>query len=152
MSQARTPTNAPISSSSISRREFVSRAALATAGLALPLILPSRLRGANAPSNRLRLGQIGCGRIARVHDMPAIVKANLGDYVAVCDLDEKRVNDARVLLKELTASQTSPAPEVRGYRDYHELFARPDIDAVVISTPDHWHADLAVAAILAGKD
>ncbi|HEU5079154.1 MAG TPA: Gfo/Idh/MocA family oxidoreductase [Opitutaceae bacterium] len=142
----------PTPQNSLSRRQFVSRVAIGTAALAWPLIVPSRLRGAAAPSNRLRLGQIGCGRIARVHDMPAIIKANLGDYVAVCDLDGKRVQDALALLKELTASQSSPAPDARGYRDYRELLARPDIDAVVISTPDHWHAELAVAAILAGKD
>ena len=136
----------------ISRREFLRRAAGAAALSSLPLILPSRLRGATAPSNRLRLGQIGAGRIARGHDIPAVLAANLGDYVAICDVDSRRLAEGRGLILQAPRDAAGPAPELRAYTDYRELVERDDIDAVVISTPDFSHAELAYAAIRSGKD
>ncbi|MFZ1056095.1 MAG: Gfo/Idh/MocA family oxidoreductase [Opitutaceae bacterium] len=135
----------------ISRRGFLRTAAGAAAFASIPTVIPSRLLGANAPSNRLRLGQIGAGRIARVHDIPAVLAADLGDYVAICDLDSRRLAEGRALIEQSTAGGP-PVPAVSAYGDYRELIARSDIDAVVISTPDHWHAELAMAAVLAGKD
>lgn len=137
--------------SSLSRRDFI-RAAAGTAALAsFPLVLPSRLFGAGSPSNRLRLGQVGAGRIARGHDIPAILAANLGDYVALCDLDSRRLAEGKSLIEQFPGDGV-PSPEIRTYGDYRELVARDDIDAVVISTPDHSHAELAYAAIRSGKD
>ena len=72
---------------SISRRAFLKTTAIGTAALTMPLILPSRLLGADAPSDRIRVGQVGCGRIATVHDMPGVFNSGLADIVAVCDLD-----------------------------------------------------------------
>lgn len=135
-----------------SRRSFGKVLAGSAAALSLPLILPSRLFGANAPGNRLRVGQIGCGRIARIHDMPAVLKSGLADFVALCDPDSKRVADGKTLLAQSYRELNLTAPPVGGYGDYRELLEHKDIDAVVISTPDHWHAELALAAILAGKD
>jgi predicted dehydrogenase len=127
-------------------------AAGAAALVSAPLILPSRLLGAGAPSNRLRLGQIGAGRIARGHDIPAVVAANLGDYVALCDLDAQRLAKGKLLIEQATRDLGGPAPQLSTYGDYRELLARGDIDAVVISTPDFSHAELAYAAIRSGKD
>ena len=140
------------SPNSVSRREFLRSAAGAAALACLPLIRPSRLRGANAPSKRLRLGQIGAGRIARGHDIPAILSANLGDYVAICDLDSRRLAEGKALIEQSPRDASGPAPELRAYGDYRELVERNDIDAVVISTPDFSHAELAFAAIRSGKD
>ena len=137
---------------SLSRREFIRTAVSAAALTSFPLVLPSRLFGAAAPSNRLRLGQIGAGRIARGHDIPAIIAANLGDYVALSDVDSKRLAEGKTLISDLPRDTDSPAPELRMYGDYRELISRSDIDAVVISTPDHSHAELALAAIRSGKD
>jgi myo-inositol 2-dehydrogenase / D-chiro-inositol 1-dehydrogenase len=136
----------------ITRRAFV-RAAVAGAGaIALPQIIPARLLGANAPGNRIRVGQIGCGRIARGHDMPSVLHSGMADYVGVCDLDAHRGADGRKLVEDYYREKSLPAPSIAVYRDYRELLARPDIDAIVISTPDHWHAEAALAAIHAGKD
>lgn len=147
ISMAKTPTT----SGSLSRREFLHTTAIATAAVTAPLIIPSRLRGADAPSNRIRVGHIGCGRIAQSHDMPGVARSGLAEVVAVCDLDTKRIASGKATIEKLYHGQ-SPAPKVETYGDYRELLTRKDIDAVVISTPDHWHAEIALAAIKAGKD
>jgi len=135
-----------------SRRQFVLSAAATTAATSLPLILPARVFGADAPSKRVRVGQIGCGRIAQGHDMPGVLNSGLADIVAVCDLDSKRAADAKKLIETFHREKGTPAPDVRVFSHYEELLQMPDLDAVVISTPDHWHAEPALAAVLAGKD
>jgi myo-inositol 2-dehydrogenase/D-chiro-inositol 1-dehydrogenase len=131
----------------ISRRKVLQTAALGAA--VGPFIVPSRAFGAN---DRLRIGQIGLGRIAQSHDMPGVIKSGLADYVAVCDLDQKRVADGVKIVEKSYADRGMTAPQIRTFGNYRELLGRKDIDAVVISTPDHWHAELALAAIHAGKD
>src|SRR5262245_60647795 len=136
----------------LGRRAFVGAAAGGLAStLAGPLILPSRVWAA-APSKRLRVGQIGCGRIAQVHDLPETLESNLADVVAVCDVDGKRAAEGRSGLEKYYQSKERPLPPIAVYRSYRELLAHADVDAVVISTPDHWHAELALAAVRAGKD
>jgi myo-inositol 2-dehydrogenase/D-chiro-inositol 1-dehydrogenase len=136
----------------ITRREFARTSLFGAGLLAAPQIIPARLLGANAPSNRIRVGQIGCGRIARDHDMPNVFHSGLADYVAVCDLDANRATDGRTRVEGFYREKDLPVPPVSVHGDYREMLARPDIDAIVISTPDHWHAEPALAAILAGKD
>ncbi len=133
---------------SLSRRTFAGT----LLGSALPLILPNRLFGANAPSNRIRVAQIGCGRIARDHDMPSVIKSGLADIIAVCDLDATRAADAKMHLEKIYRDANATVPPIGVHDDYRDVLRRPDIDAVVISTPDHWHAEPALAAVLAGKD
>ncbi len=116
------------------------------------MVIPSRLLGADAPSNRVRVGQIGCGRIATGHDMPGVMKSGLADYVAVCDLDSKRAAGGKVTVEKNYAIRRAAAPEIAVYGDYHELLERKDIDAVVVSLPDHQHAQVALSAIRARKD
>jgi predicted dehydrogenase len=136
-----------------SRREFGRTAAgAAAAAVAGPLLLPSRLFGKEAPSGRVRVGQVGCGRIARVHDMPGVFKSGLADIVAVCDLDSKRAAEGKTLVEKLYRGAQRPLPAVSVHHEYHELLSRADVDAVVISLPDHWHAELGIAAVRAGKD
>lgn len=136
----------------MTRRQFT-RSALAGAGLlAAPQIVPSRLFGASAPSNRIRLAQIGCGRIALGHDMPAVLHAGLADYVAVCDVDRDRAAGGRAFVEKFHRDQGTPLPKIDVAGDYREFVSRPDIDGFVISTPDHWHAEPALAAVMAGKD
>jgi predicted dehydrogenase len=136
----------------MTRRGFLRKSAFASAAAALPLIVPSRLLGADSPSNRVRVGHIGCGRIATGHDMPGVAKADLADVVAVCDLDSKRAAGGKVTIEKLYRGRESRQPTVAIYGKYEELLARKDIDAVVISLPDHWHAQIALAAARAGKD
>jgi myo-inositol 2-dehydrogenase/D-chiro-inositol 1-dehydrogenase len=129
-----------------SRRDVVKTAVAAAVA---PLILPARAFGAN---DRIRVGQIGCGRIAQGHDMPGVIKSGLADYVALCELDSRRAADGVRIIEKSYADRNVKAPPIRTFGNYRELLGRKDIDAVVISTPDHWHAELALAAIAAGKD
>lgn len=106
-----------------------------------------------APSNRINVGAIGVGRISRVHDLPGILPYDDVRIMAVCDLDANRVEAGKLLINGAYAKKTGKAYDgVTGYHNYHELLANKDIDAVVISTPDHQHAIVAVAAVRAGKD
>lgn len=140
----------PASKSTFTRRDFMRTAAI-TAAIS-PLIVPSRLFGADAPSNRIRVGHIGCGRIGSGHDMPGVAQSGLADVVAVCDLDPRRAAYGKVTVEHLFQAAKAPKPTIAVLADYHELLARPDIDAVVISLPDHQHAEVALRALHAGKD
>ncbi len=118
-----------------------------------PAIVPASVFGATAPSNRIGVGAIGTGRISRGHDMPGVWKYEQARIVAVCDLDSRRMEDAKALVNGHYAKKTGkPYDGVTGYLDYKELLASKDVDAVLISTPDHWHALIAITAVEAGKD
>ena len=138
----------------ISRRRLL-KAGLATAIAAeFPLIVPATVFGQYAPSKRINVGAIGTGRISRVHDMPGILQYDRARIIAVCDLDAHRLLEGAQLVSDYY-SRKSGKPYNSGvsrYANYDELLANKDIDAVVISTPDHWHALLGVAAVRAGKD
>jgi predicted dehydrogenase len=146
----------------ISRKKFVSDTAKATLGAAitlrLPTIVPSSVFGKNAPSNRINVASIGCGRIAVSHDMTAIARYSGARIMAVCDLDKARAdagvqavkNNYNRAVKEnggLTGDW-----EIKVYYDYRQLLLNKDIDAVHISLPDHQHAMVGVHAVRAGKD
>ncbi len=141
----------------ISRRRFLKTAgsglAATTVVTAFPAIVPSSVFGANAPSNRINVGAIGAGRISRGHDMPGVWKYDQARIMAVADLDSKRLEDAKRLVNGYYAKKTGkPYDGVTGYADYRDLLANKDVDAVLISTPDHWHALITIAAVRAGKD
>lgn len=137
-----------------SRRQFLSRT-VAAGALGFPTIVPARVFGAAAPSNLIQVGQIGCGRIARGSEFPGVFRhPTLARFTAVCDLDTVRLADAKQLV-ETTYGKLSGKDHfigVKTYANYHELLADKSIDAVCISTPDHWHAQPAMEAALAGKD
>jgi predicted dehydrogenase len=140
-----------------SRRAFLSAAARGAAAAALvpgfPAIVPASVLGPNAPANRINIGAIGCGRISRGHDMPGAWKHGSARVMAVCDLDLKRLEDAKRLVNgHYAAAAGKPYDGVAAYSDYRELLANKDVDAVLVSTPDHWHALIAIAAVRAGKD
>ena len=141
--------------SELSRRDFLRRSLAGAAGaLALPTLVPASVFGQNAPSNKIHIGQIGCGRIANEMDMPGILKHDIARVVAVCDLDSKRLARAKERVEKHYAGKTGSegALVVKAYGDYRELLKDPGIDAVAISTPDHWHSEPVLAAALAGKD
>jgi len=138
-----------------SRRDFLKKGALlsAVAVTGFPSIVPSSVFGKNSPSNRINVGAIGTGRISRIHDLPGIWKYDTAKVMAVCDLDSKRAADAKVLVNQYYTEKTGkPYDGVKVYSDYRELLQNKDVDAVVISTPDHWHALNAIHAVEAGKD
>jgi predicted dehydrogenase len=118
-----------------------------------PAIVPSSVFGAASPGNRINVGAIGTGRISRGHDLPGIWQHDLARVMAACDLDSNRLADAKTLINGYYAKKTGkPYDGVTGYTNYHDLLANKDVDAVVISTPDHWHCLIAIDAVEAGKD
>ena len=138
------------------RRKFVQNFALGAVGTwGFPTIVPANvLGGKDAPSNKINIAQIGCGRIARTHDLPSTWKFEKARIMAVCDLDRHRTEETKQLVEEYYTKKTGQANyiDVKMYDDYREMLLNKDIDAVMISTPDFWHAQPAMEAALAGKD
>src|SRR6478609_9446819 len=99
----------------VSRRDVLISAAVA------PLIISGRAWGANS---RIRVGQIGCGRIAQGHDMPGVIKSDLADYVAICELDSKRLADGVKIIEKSYTDRGIKAPQIRTFHNYREIIAR----------------------------
>src|SRR3954463_6375002 len=136
----------------LSRRRFLGAAgkglAASSVAAGFPSIVPASVLGAASPGNRINVGAIGAGRISRVHDLPGIWKYDNARIIAVCDLDSRRVEDAKTLVNGVYAKKTGkPYDGVTGYSDFRELLNNKDIDAVVISTPDHWHSIIGIHAV-----
>lgn len=137
------------------RRVFLRKTAAATTGVfVVPTIIPSYVFGKNPPSEKINIGQIGCGRIARDHNLPEILKYDNARVIAVCDVDSKRMADGKKLIENYYATKTGNIRlvDVKMYEDYREMLLNPEIDAVIISTPDQWHAQPAIESALAKKD
>jgi predicted dehydrogenase len=128
-------------SSGPNRRDFLKRtAAVAGAGL-MAAGRPHWVRAASA-NERIRVGAIGCGGMGSHHlgVLMGLKKEGLAEVVAVCDVFQKRLDAA--------AAKTGGKP----YKVWSDLLADKNVDAVLIATPDHWHAPLTIAAAEAGKD
>ncbi len=133
-----------------SRRTILNSGFSLAALSAFPAIIPTSAFGAN---DRVNVGAIGVGRISRVHDMKEVFKIDGAQIVAVCDLDSKRLTLGKQMVDETYAAKYGkPWTSTLTYSNYRELLANRDIDAVIISTPDHQHALNAVHAVRAGKD
>ncbi len=144
------------------RRRFL-KAALASA-VAVPQIVPRSVFGVTAPSNRITVGQIGCGHQSQ-RIVPSFLVHDDMQMVAACDVNRRGVGyyyPEQVLGRETVRqwvndhyAQKTGNGQFKGcdvYRDFRDVLARKDIDAVTIVVPDHWHALIAVAALAAGKD
>jgi myo-inositol 2-dehydrogenase/D-chiro-inositol 1-dehydrogenase len=108
------------------------------------------MTGAN---DTINIAQIGFGRIAKDHDLPMIIAHDDVRVVAVADLDTRRAGDGKQWIEDwYRRNRGEQAADVKMFRDYREMLQDESIDAVVISTPDHWHAQPAIEAALAGKD
>lgn len=140
-----------IHSQKFARRRFLKTFAIA--GVA-PFILPSAIWAADtAPNSKLNVGFIGVGKQGNGL-LGACLPRNDMRVIAVSDVDSTRRNLAKKRVEETYAkNKTDGAVEpCADYNDFRELLARKDIDAVVVATPDHWHALIAIAAVNAGKD
>lgn len=127
----------------LERREFLATTAAAVGS---PYLIPEGVLASNGKkgaNDRVRIGHIGFGGRARglcLGDLRSLKTKGEAVSVAVCDVDEKRLADA-----------AKRVPGATPYRDYRYLLQRKDIDAVVIGTPDHWHAVQFVHSAEAGK-
>jgi predicted dehydrogenase len=138
----------------LSRRDFLfGGAAALSAVAAYPSLVPSTVFGATAPSSRITLGMIGMGLMMGGHFRGMLNRSDV-QVLAVCDVDKgKRENAKRTA--EKTYADKAAGGAYRGceaYLEYEQLCARPDVDAVFVVTPDHWHAICSLAAIRAAKD
>ena len=132
------------SSSSLNRRKFLRQTTLGVgAGLALPNIFLNKTFAATGenPSELVRIGVIGTGGQG-LANMRAIMK----NVVAVCDVDTKHAANAAALVEKANGRKPTIVS------DYRKLLEDKSVDAVLIATPDHWHALPAIEACLAGKD
>ena len=136
------------------RRDFLRTGLAGFAGSVMgQMIVPNSVFGANAPSNRIYVGAVGMGRISRAHDMPETLKYPNTELVAVCDVDSKRAREGKEWVENYYQQNRKKSIKgVNAYGDYRELLADDGIDAVLISTPDHWHVIPAIDAARAGKD
>jgi predicted dehydrogenase len=127
-------------------------------------VVASRALGARGPGHRINIGLIGCGHQSQ-RIVPSFLVHDDVQMVAVCDVNSRGVGyyyPEQVLGREIAREWVNKhyADKTRAgtfngcdaYDDFRELLARPDIDAVAIVVPDHWHALIAMAALRAGKD
>lgn len=147
----------PAKRSTSTRRQFLRRTATASAAaVAFPYIVPAQALGANgtvAPSERLTLGFIGLGKQGREsHLRSHLGKAHV-QVLALNDVEKGRLEQAKGWANDAYGKKYGEDnyEAVATYSDFRELLARNDIDAVVISTPDHWHAIPCIEAAKAGK-
>jgi len=134
---------------SLSRRDFIKKSVVAGAALAVPAIVPSSALGADgavAPGERIVMGAIGIGWQGTANLLNLLGKREV-QFVAVCDVDTTHLEKAKRLVDKQYGNQ-----DCKTYRDFRELLARGDLDAVCIALPDHWHAIPAIAAARAGLD
>jgi predicted dehydrogenase len=141
----------------ITRRDFFQSAVRMGAAVGVaPLLVPASVLGRNrrlAPSERITLGFIGQGGNGSGH-LNGFLNEEGTQVVAVCDVDQSRRERGRLTAEAFYANKngTGRYSGCAAYNDFRDLIARADIDAVVISTPDHWHAIPVIAAAKAGKD
>jgi predicted dehydrogenase len=111
------------------------------------------LFGAKAPSNRITVGCIGAGRMG-LGELSDLMARDGVQVVAVCDVDANRLAHAKGRVESHYSNRSTSGSwkSCAAYGDFRQIIARPDIDAVQIVTPDHWHAVPAIAAARAGKD
>ena len=138
----------------MTRRGFIQAGGLAGAMAAMPNLIPAKVLGQAAPGKLINVGIVGCGRISSTLEMPGLFKAtDLARIVAVCDLDSKRLAFAKDRVEtEYKKRLKIDRYTVTTFSHYQEMLADKEIDAVMVCTPDHWHALCAVECALAGKD
>jgi len=130
------------------RRQFIANSAKAAALISVPMFVPgtSLGYGRTAPSDRIVVGAIGCGGKGR-HNTDQFLADDRVQVVAACDVDEKHLAQGADLIDAHYKNS-----DCARFGDLRELIDRTDIDAVHVSTPDHWHSYASVRAMNSGKD
>ncbi|WP_138990562.1 Gfo/Idh/MocA family protein [Larkinella sp. C7] len=152
----------------MNRRHFLKNSAVAASAVSavgIPTIVPASVFGKNAPSNRIAVGLIGTGRQGYGQNLqgsdlktigtriPGLLDVSDAQVVAVCDVDSWRMGKAKTAVESHYAQKTASGT-YKGcstHRDFREIIARKDIDAVMISTPDYWHVPMGILAAQAKK-
>ncbi len=138
------------------RRGFIRKTAgTAVAAMAFPYVVPSSVfaqGGQTPPSERIALGFIGCGKQSQ-HLTRSFLNSAGTHVVAACDVDTLKLARNKKMIEDHYAGRSGQSYKgCDTYGDFRDLLARSDIDAVVISTPDHWHAIHVIDSCKAGKD
>jgi predicted dehydrogenase len=131
--------------SKLNRREFLGTSAAAAAGLAAPLAFAAEKRV--AANDKVAVALIGCGGMGRanLHDFMRVPEVEI---VGVCDVDPAHTHDALEDIKKAGR----PTEHVKVDTDFRNVVDRKDLDAVIVATPDHWHAYVMIAACANNKD
>ncbi|MGC6455576.1 MAG: Gfo/Idh/MocA family protein [Coraliomargaritaceae bacterium] len=127
------------------RRTFLKHSGLVASSF--PVILPSRVLGDFAPSKKLTLGFIGVGYQGVARNLRSFLNEKDCQVVSVCDAYRSRALEAQKKVNEAYGGVGCQVTQ-----DFRDIIYDPTIDAVVISTPDHWHVPMSVLAMEAGKD
>ena len=140
----------------INRRDFIKTVATTVAGVAsFPYIVPSSVLGAQGqtpPNDRIVIGFIACGKQSK-HLMRSFLNSPGTQVVAACDVDKLKLERGKGIVEGHYAQKGNTSYKgCAAYSDFREVLARDDIDAVVISTPDHWHSVTVIESAKAGKD
>ncbi|HLX63331.1 MAG TPA: Gfo/Idh/MocA family oxidoreductase [Planctomycetota bacterium] len=131
----------------ITRRRMLKGTAAAAAAIGLPTIIPARVLGDDAPTKKITIGFIGVGSHGTDWNLAYYLKNKSAQVLAVCDVDSNHMQRAKGLVDKAYDNKDCATT-----KDFREILARKDIDAVMISTPDHWHTIISLLAIQAGKD
>ena len=132
----------------INRRNFIKSSVAASAALSIPSIVPATVFGADAPSNRINVGQIGCGGIGNWMHKNNLKKLDDVRVVATCDAYKSR----RESMADFFNKHYGGNHITKTYADFRELLANKDVDAVIVAAHDNWHTPMSIAAANAGKD
>jgi len=135
------------------RRDFIAKSALAVASIGIPSIVPASVFGKNAPSNRINVGFIGTGRQVFEKNIPQMLAVPGVQIVSVCDVDSWRMNEAKNMVNDFYAKQKekSSYKDCATVADFRNIINSKDVDALMISTPDHWHVPMGIMAAKAKK-
>lgn len=127
------------------RRDFLKQSTVALAGA---IASPCFFQSCNiSPSQKITIGMIGVGEHGFYHNLKTFLGMGDVEILAVCDVDKNNLTRAKNVVDKAYGNK-----DCRAYTDFRELLLRDDIDAVMISTPDHWHVPISILAAQTGKD
>lgn len=135
----------------ITRRDFIQKSAIGAAGITvLPIILPS-CSDRKPANSRINIAHIGVGDRGTAELVYYLLPLRGAVNIAVCDVFKDRRDKAAQTINDFYKKNNDPVPQCTAYLDLEEILQRDDIDAVHITTPDHWHVPAAIKAARAGK-
>ena len=130
---------------SLTRRGFLGQSAAAAIGTGLGFAILSGCTRKAPPSERIAVGLIGCGGQGR-SNAKYFLRSGMADIITVCDVDDTQIGKASQQIEEVQGKKPV------AIKDFRRILDDSEIDAVVVSTPDHWHALPTILACEAGKD